>query len=246
VPAIHPLPDVTELAQNNLRLRGDLLTIATRVSHDLRTPLGSISTNCDMLRETLADHDTAVKALFDSVFRSTDEMARLIERVGFLLKASANPDQKRTVSMADPVLVASQRLERRILARKASVSRPTAWPEVQGVGTWLETIWWNFLANALQHGKAAPKIELGWRESATDYFFWVADDGVPVPAEVRHRLFQPFDTLYKTDSTRGLGLSIVQRLTELQGGTCGYDPAQGHPRFFFSLPKPGSETGPRP
>jgi signal transduction histidine kinase len=43
--------------------------------------------------------------------------------------------------------------------------------------------------------------------------------------------------LYQLDSGRGTGLALVQRLVELQGGRCGYEPVQ--PRgscFYFTLP----------
>ena len=90
---------------------------------------------------------------------------------------------------------------------------------------WLETIWWNFLANAFQHAGKKPKIELSWRQDTGGFRFQVCDSGGGVPAEVRARLFQPFDSLHQPESAFGLGLSIVQRLVELQGGQCGYEPS---------------------
>ena len=43
--------------------------------------------------------------------------------------------------------------------------------------------------------------------------------------------------LHEPDAAHGLGLSIVQRLMELQGGHCGYEPRlEGGSRFYFTLP----------
>ena len=38
------------------------------------------------------------------------------------------------------------------------------------------------------------------------------------------------------NGSRGIGLSITQRLVELQGGSCGYEPLENGSRFFFTLP----------
>src|SRR5262249_25927336 len=67
--------------------------------------------------------------------------------------------------------------------------------------------------------------------------FWVRDHGPDVPAEQRKLLFHPFHRLHELDSANGLGLSIVQRLVELQGGRCGYESAAGGGAcFYFALP----------
>ena len=235
--ALKPPPNLAELEQENLRLRGDLLTVASRISHDLRTPLGSISTTCEILKEVIAENNPDHADLLSPIFESTDEAARLIERVSFVLRASVAPGHKRPMPMGAAVSAALQRLENRLLAKKATINQASDWPEVLGVPRWLETIWWNFLANVLQHGCAAPKIELGWRDGGEELRFWIEDNGDGVPAEAQLQLFQPFQTLHEISSTRGLGLSIVQRLVELQGGTCGYEHT---PRkrvcFFFTLP----------
>jgi signal transduction histidine kinase len=106
---------------------------------------------------------------------------------------------------------------------------------VKGVFSWLEIIWGNFLANALQHGK--DRIELGWQEENGEFLFWVYDNGNGVASEKCAALFQPFDALHEPGAAGGLGLAIVQRLVKLQGGNCGYEHLfTGGSRFFFTLP----------
>ncbi|MEI9866472.1 MAG: hypothetical protein WDN00_18335 [Limisphaerales bacterium] len=48
-----------QLLRENARLRGDLLTIAVRVSHDLRTPLGGIVNTGELLKEILVEKEPA-------------------------------------------------------------------------------------------------------------------------------------------------------------------------------------------
>ncbi len=226
-----------KLLRENARLRGDLLTVAVRVSHDLRTPLGGIVNTGELLKEILAEKEPAAATLADSLFTSVDEMSKLIAQIRFVTKASADPKPKEPVNMAEIVSGVLQRLESRILKSSAKVTGPGSWPAVNGVADWLEFIWWNFLTNALQHAGEKPQIELNWRQEKNGLRFQVCDNGAGVPAEVHARLFQPFDTLHKPDSGWGLGLSVVQRLVDLQGGDCGYEP---NPKrggcFYFTLP----------
>jgi signal transduction histidine kinase len=226
-----------QLLRENARLRGDLLTVAVRVNHDLRTPLGGIVNTGELLKEILAEKDPAAAALTDSLFISVDEMSKLISQIRVVTKASADPKPKARVNMAEIVSGVLQRLESRILKKSATITEPGSWPEVNGVADWLEFIWWNFVANALQHAGEKPQIELSWRQEKNGIRFQVCDSGVGVPAEVREKLFQPFDTLHKPDSRWGLGLSVVQRLVDLLGGDCGYEPnPKGGACFYFTLP----------
>ena len=229
------------LEVENARLRGDLLTVASRVSHDLRTPLGGIVTTAEVVQEILAEKDlttTMPKAILDSV----DDMTRLIRQISFVTRATANPLPKKPLPMGSIVSVALQRLEKKIRKKNAVVVQPDSWPQVNGVVEWLEEIWWNFLDNALRHIPEKPRAELAWRKEDAFYRFEISDNGPGVPEHIRPGLFHPFNLLHVPGSAKGLGLSIVQRLVELQGGKCGYEPLPAGSRFFFSLPADGGST----
>lgn len=222
------------LVRENARLRGDLLTIASRVSHDLRTPLGSILNSGELMREILMEKDPASAVLIDPLFSSVEELQRLIKGLSLVVRASVQPLPKSLVKMDEIVGGVLQEIESRILKKGAGVKSPPAWPEVEGVPSWLAFIWWQLIVNALQHG--GPKIELGWQSDKHEHRFWIRDNGQGVPGPWRAKLFQPFDSLHQPDSTRGLGLSVVQRLVELQDGECGYEQNAGGTCFFFILP----------
>jgi two-component system sensor histidine kinase KdpD len=223
--------------QEIARLRGDLLTVASRFSHDLRTPLGGMVSSAEAIKEILAHHDPTAVGLADSLINSAEEMNQLIRQLSFVTRASANPLPKIPVHMAEPVFAALQRLESRILKQQASVTEPATWPVVPGVGEWLAMIWWHFVMNALRHAGNKCRIELGWTQQKTSIQFWVRDSGPGVPAALHAKLFTQFHLLHVEKSAPGLGLSIVQRLVGLQGGDCAYEsPPQGGALFSFTLP----------
>ena len=47
------------------------------------------------------------------------------------------------------------------------------------------------------------------------------------------------ELLHRENAVSGLGLSIVRRLVELHGGSCGYEISPEGARFYFTLPEPG-------
>jgi len=187
------------------------------------------------LREILAEKNLPV-TLTQSISDSVDDMARLIKQISFITRATAEPLPKGPVRMNEVVAIALQRVESRVLKKNATIVNPGSWPQVNGVGKWLEEIWWNLLTNALHHTVDNPRIELNWREEGGHYRFEICDNGGGVPEVMQKCLFRPFDLLHKPEGGRGLGLSIVQRLVGLQGGDCGYEPQPGGSCFFFLLP----------
>jgi signal transduction histidine kinase len=225
-----------ELMRETLQLRGDLKTVARRVSHDQRTLLGCINTTCELLKELPADNSGSVKTLTGIIRDSLGELCLLIDRVNFVLKASSDAIAPAPVAMGAILDNALQHLEVEITSSGKPVSRAGAWPEAYGVGPWLEVVWWNLVNNALKHGAANVPVQVGWTAHGDFNKFWVSNRGPAVPESQRARLFQRFDQLH-LQPTAGLGLSLVHRLVSLQGGECGYErTADGNSVFYFTLP----------
>lgn len=226
-----------ELASENELLRGDLQTLGRRVSHDVRTPLASASAAGEALGGSSPEARGSRAALAGALLKSVAEIAALVERVSFVLRATADPPQRQPVIMGEVVWAALQRLKARTEKARATIVEPESWPHIEGRASWLEVIWENIIGNALDHGGPAPQIELGWVRDSAEFLFRVRDRGRGVPVEKRALLFRPFDLLHELDAPRGLGLPIVHRLVEMQGGRCFYEsPAGGGACFYFALP----------
>ncbi len=222
------------LSRDNARLRGELLTMARRVSHDLRTPLGGIIATVDMLAETIP----AVGQSASPVFAAIDEITKIITRTSSLLKAIAQPLPRTLLNMGTAVGEALRRLERPLFEKQATLHQPDGWPDVAGVAPWLELIWWNLIHNSLQYSSTPQIITMGWEKEAQGHRFWIRDSGPGLPGSSHRPAFPSFHLLHDPNAGHGLGLPIVRRLTELQGGTCGYHQNAGEsPTFSFFLPE---------
>jgi len=227
-----------ELWCENLRLQGDLRTIARRISHDLYTPIGCILTSAHVLKVSLSPSALRSVAMVVGNFEeSCGEISRIIDRVSFVLRASADPLAPAGVAMAEVVAGVLRELAPEVRKVGAHVAQPASWPEVTGVPPWLHVIWWNLLKNVLVHGGPEPRVELGWAHEGEVCRFSVADRGGAIEPFIVARLFRPFDQLHAL-AAPGLGLSIVHRLVALQGGRCGYERrGDGWSVFYFTLPE---------
>jgi signal transduction histidine kinase len=236
--ALATVAETHALRRENARLKGDLLTIARRVNHDLRSSLNGVVTAGEVIKEVLLSDRPGDLELVQPVADSAAEISRLIDQVSFVARATAGDAAFQDLPMDELMWRGLSRVERRIRELHAEVSHGENWPVVRGVGLWIETIWTHLLSNALEHSGARPAITLGWREEDEAYRFWVEDRGPGVPPEKRAALFTPFHRLTESGALRGFGLSVVQRLLELQGGGHGYEPREGGgARFYFTLRK---------
>jgi signal transduction histidine kinase len=227
-----------QLRRDHARSIGDLCTVAGRFAHDIRSPLGCVRISAEMITESFTGADSAAIDAARRIIDSADEIMALLDRVSFVLKASANPACPELVDMSDVFHRALSAIEPELAASGTTVEPPRDWPEVRGVPAHIEAVWTNLLMNAARHGGGAPHIEAGWHRNNGELRFWIRDDGPGVPSNRRSHLFRPFHQLHDSQRTLGIGLSLVQRLVDLNGGRCGYEPApSGGSRFWFSLPE---------
>ncbi len=231
-----PAISAPELRRENLRLKGDLQSLARRYRHDLLSPVGSIQMAAEVLAHLKPEDAAEILNMVEILKQSGGEISQLVERVSFLLAASAQPAPSIAIDMAPILAEVLRELEENIGRGTARIQLPATWPEVRGVAAWLRVIWGNLLNNAVRHGGSAPNIVIAWQADPHGFRFSVTDDGPGMTGEKQIALFTPFHRLHAV-LTPGLGLSIVERLVALQGGRCGHErPAEGGARFYFTLP----------
>jgi signal transduction histidine kinase len=219
------------------RARGDLLSIGSRIAHDLRSEAAGILTSTELLKDVLSKEKQALASMTTPILEGVDALGKIVERLSFLARISVRGAAKKQFDMGHTVLRALQRMDTEIQRRRASMIQPNFWPKVNGEAASLEKVWCDLLANALTHARDQPRIELGWIRNESGHRFWISDDGIGVPLESRPQLFHPFHLMHRLNSPRGMGLTLVQRLVELQGGHCGYEAFEdGGSKFFFTLP----------
>lgn len=219
----------------------ELDAYAHTVAHDLKHPLTTLAGAARLLDAAegrLPERQRT--ALLQSIQRSAGTMQAIIDAL--LLLASARrsePLDLHPINLGVTAHGAVDRLEAYAAERGARLVVQQAWPTALGHPQWVEEVWANYLSNALKYGGERPQVSLGGeRLDDGTVRCWVRDRGPGIPEARRDDLFTQFVRL---DSRRaeghGLGLSIVKRIVERQGGSVGYRARQGGgSEFWFTLP----------
>ena len=102
----------------------------------------------------------------------------------------------------------------------------------------LEQILLNLLSNAIRHSPEGKAVELRADESPEHVAFCVIDRGPGIPAELRARVFEPFERFDPHSGLgTGLGLPVSRRLAEALGGTLIVEETPGGgATFILKLP----------
>jgi two-component system, sensor histidine kinase and response regulator len=220
----------------------DLDAFAHTVAHDIKSPMAVISGYADLLLEAFDDlpPDKRVEALH-SISRGTQKIVNIVEELLLLAGVRKTEVQVTPLDMARVMREVRQRVEYMLVEYQAEVSMPATWSNALGYEPWIEEVWVNYLTNACKYGGQPPYIELGADAAHNGMVrFWVRDNGKGLSLEDQARLFTPFTRLDQARARgHGLGLSIVRRIVEKQGGQVGVTssgvPGEGC-TFYFTLP----------
>jgi PAS domain S-box-containing protein len=220
----------------------ELDAFAQTVAHDLKNPLAMVTGMAEMLvkyRESLSVEE--LENYLELIARDGRKMDSIINELMVLSSVRQIQPRLEMVNVYEIATRAAFQLEYLIKQHNAQVSfSPAAqWGEVFGYAPWIETVWINYLSNAIKYGGTPPQIELGADPPENDLIrFWVRDNGQGLSEEEQSKLFVAFTRLSDLRvGGYGIGLSIVRRIIEKLGGQVGVEstPGQGS-LFYFTLP----------
>ncbi len=213
--------------------KGEFIAV---VSHELRTPLTAVVGFADLLRNPDVELSTSDrKELMAVIAEQSDEVTAIVED----LLVAARTDIGELTVVAVPIDLRAQTAQvLETLDQGGSIAVIGTPPNATGDPMRVRQILRNLITNAKRYGGDQISVEMD-RHSGTHASIIVRDNGDPIPAEDRERIFQPYERAHnqpgKTGSI-GLGLAISQRLARLMGGDLTYRHQHGHSIFQFSLP----------
>ncbi|MDS0283018.1 histidine kinase N-terminal 7TM domain-containing protein [Haloarcula onubensis] len=211
------LYDVTERQRQRERLerQNERLDSFTKiVSHDLRNPLSVIAGNAALA------HETGAESHFETIDRTVDRMDSFLDELLTLSRAGE------TVGDAEPVsvgaVVEDVRLDSALPGLSVVVDGDCV---VTADRRRLTQLFDNLFRNAVRHGldgtEGAVTVTVGRLPDG----FYVADDGVGIPAETRETLFEYGTTTHRDGS--GFGLGIVHDIVTAHGWSISVTEGEG-------------------
>lgn len=207
--------------EQNEKLRTMLLA---SLSHDLRTPLASITgavTSLLQLGDKMPENDRR-----DLLVSIEEEAGRLNRFVVNLLDMSriesgALSPRRELVDVTDVIRGAVDRCRKVFPGQQISLSIARDLPPIRGDSNLLAQVLFNLLDNAQKYGGETGTI-IHARRQGQDVIVSVTDEGAGVKPSDLERIFEKFYRGGRADGRKagtGLGLSICRGLVEAMGGT---------------------------
>jgi PAS domain S-box-containing protein len=206
-------------------------------SHDLKAPLRGIANLAQWIEEDLGEHASAeIKQQLELMRGRAHRMEALIDgilqysRVG---RGGAPPEQVEVGRLLDEVIDL-------LAPPRGAVTVEGQMPTLLAERVPLQQVFHNLIGNSLKHGGPDVKISVRCAAEGPFYAFTVADTGPGIAPQYHGRIFGIFQTLASRDRVEGsgLGLALVKKSIELQGGTVTVDSDVGRgAAFTFTWPR---------
>jgi two-component system sensor kinase FixL len=229
----------TELLKKVENANRELKDFAYIVSHDLKAPLRGIKTLANWLSADYADKlDENGREQISLLSSRVDRMHNLIEGTLQYSRVGRVKEDKTLVNLNELVLNIIDSLAP---PENITITIDNELPVIECEPTHVTQVFQNLLSNAIKYiDKPQGEIRVG---SAEDDGFWkfnVTDNGPGIEEKHFEKIFQMFQTLSSRDDfeSTGVGLTVVKKIVELNGGKIWLESKVGEgSTFFFTLPK---------
>ena len=207
------------------------------VSHDLKSPLQSISALIAWTREDFSNNlwDAGLKNL-TLIEERVEKMDRLIENI---LKYSSLTNTGLNNVDVDLHLIVQEILDMMFISKKIEVKITKKLPVICADAARMQQLFQNLLSNAVNHvDKEKGRIEIDFMDTETHHHFAVKDNGKGIMKKYHDKIFKVFKSFDDREMSTGIGLSIVKKIVDQYDGEVWLESEIGlGSAFFFTLKK---------
>lgn len=203
--------DITESEKRDTLRR----EFTANVSHELKTPLTSISGFAELMKEGDVSEENVID-FSESIY---DEAQRLITLVNDIIRLSeldgrGIPFESETVDLYELAEEVIRRLKHEADKRSIAVHLIGGRAEVTGVRKILDEMLFNLCDNAIKYNQEGGLVDVVVNQNRDGVNVIVRDNGIGIPAAHQDRVFERFYRVDKSHSKKaggtGLGLAIVK------------------------------------
>lgn len=202
--------DSTEILQTDF---------VSSVSHEFKTPINAIEGYATLLQ----DADEEERAVYtEKILSNTRRLSSLVGNILLLSKVdnSVIRQGKTEFSLDEQIRQSIVYLEPRWMEKKTEFNVELEPLELNGTAQLLNHVWTNLIENAIKFGPFGGTVNIRLKNEEGVAVFTIEDEG---PGVTEHDIKHMFDKFYQSDSSHkaegnGLGLSLVKRILDVEGG----------------------------
>jgi PAS domain S-box-containing protein len=224
------------VTEDLVRKNSQLEEFTQIVSHNLRAPVGNITTLLTFFENATSEAEK--KEYLNLLKESGDTILNMLNDVNEVLKIKQNRNiEKQEIRFDDTFQKVKSMLNGRISQAAAKVTAEFAEPRILYPGIYLESIMLNLLDNALKYRHPDRNPEIHFRtytERNGNMFLEVRDNGLGLNLEkYGHYIFKLRKTFHKHAESRGIGLFLIKNQIEAMGGEIRVESRENEGSAFF-------------
>jgi len=193
------------------------------VSHELKTPLHSISGAAELLCSGMVKEED-IGQFTRQIYAETKRMIRLVEDIIKLssLDENAQNTTREEINLKELALSTINSLSLEASRQNVSLEFEGEELKVRGIKHLLSAVLYNLCENAIKYNNFGGWVKITIEQKGNRAKISVTDNGIGIPHEHQQRIFERFYRVDKSHSKEvggtGLGLSIVKHAVRLHNG----------------------------
>ena len=240
--------ETAELARSMQKLQeknAELETFAHTASHDLQTPLRGISLySHSRAADILGDKGETEESRLQTIHRLASRMDELLQTLLRCSREGRVTPEQRWTDLNEILDQVRETLKPQPIALHATI-RNSRLPQILCNPVQMQQILVNLVTNGLKYNYSeAKEVEVGVLDNVCELTLYVRDNGIGISPEKHSQIFTIFRRLPEGEEHaggEGIGLAIVKKIIEGQGGKIWVESAVGTgSTFFFTVPQDAS------
>lgn len=235
-----------QLIQDLEARNAELRRFTYAVSHDLKSPLITISGFLGLLeRDLAAGDDERVRTDMAYIKNAAEKMRELLDDLLELSRIGRMDNPRTPVDLNRLVQETISLLQGSLMEKGVVVTVEDNLPTIIGDAPRLRTIFQNLLENAIKFmgSQQYPHVTIGLMNRDGESIIVVRDNGIGIEAQHRDKIFGLFEQLDPQAGGSGIGLALVKRIVELHGGRVWVESSGLGRGSMFCLAFPQQKTG---
>lgn len=215
---------------------------ASDASHELRTPVSVVISQCEYLLEH-GNLDPEQEKEINVILKQAEKMSVLVSQMLMIAREErmADPSQFEDVDLGMLAEIVTEEMEGQAQEKKITLHVDVRGEQmVRGDQTMLMRLMMNLIRNGILYGKKGGNVWIRIYGENGAVIGEVEDDGIGIAREHLDKIWNRF---YRVDQSRGeeegtgLGLSMVKWIVKIHKGEIGVKSIPGRgSRFYFRLP----------
>ena len=231
-----------DIINANMKLKQtneELAQFAYVASHDLREPLRTIRSFCELLADNYkGQFDEQADRWIDFTIGGVHRMQALIDDLLTYSRVDSKAQPAESTDLNKVVDNVLANVNTSIVESGANVTHDEL-PTIHVESTQMTQLLQNLISNAIKYrGDEQPQIHISAEEKLGEWIFAVRDNGIGIKPEFHDKVFELFKRLHPRDefSGTGIGLAICRKIVQRHNGRIWVEsePDSGS-TFFFTI-----------